>query len=154
MLSQICHSSDYITLCPSGSCAAQVMKAFYALPVPQPGEEVEFLPDRELQPVHYARPCIVDMAERIVHCSPLAAAEAEAAEALQCWTVACLCRSLSIDNILTFLTGECPCGACPAVEACDQVLSLPACVHGVTAHSLAQLSWLETEGVAHYSSLC
>ena len=93
---------------PSNYVAAQVMHAFYALPVPQPGEEVEFLPDRELQPVHYARPCIVDMAERVVHRSPLAAAEAEAAEALQCWTVACLCRSLSIDNILTFLTGECP----------------------------------------------
>ena len=83
----------------------QVMKAFYLLPVPQPGEEVEFLPDRELQPVHYARPRIVDLTERFVHRSPLAAAEAEAAEALQCWTVACLCRSLSIDNILTFLTG-------------------------------------------------
>ena len=104
--------------------------------------------------MHYARPRIVDMAERIVHRSPLAAAEAEAAEALQCWTVACLCRSLSIDNILTFLTGECPCGACPAGKACDQVLSLLACVHGVSAHRLAQLSWLETEGVAHYSSLC
>ncbi len=89
------------------TCAgiAQVMKAFYLLPVPQPGEEAEFLPDRELQPVHYARPRIVDLAERFVHRSPLAAAEAEAAEALQCWTVACLCRSLSIDNIITFLTG-------------------------------------------------
>ena len=81
------------------------MKAFYLLPVPQPGEEVEFLPDRELQPVHYARPRIVDMTERFVHRSPLAVAEAEAADALQCWTVACLCRSLSIDNILAFLTG-------------------------------------------------
>ena len=89
------------------TCASimQVMKAFYLLPVPQPGEEVEFLPDRELQPVHYARPRIVDLTERFVHRSPLAAAEAEAAEALQCWTVACLCRSLSIDNIITFLTG-------------------------------------------------
>ena len=77
--------------------------------VPQPGEEVEFLPDRELQPVHYARPCIVDLAERFVHRSPLAAAEAEAAAALQCWTVACLCRSLSIDNILAFLTGALRC---------------------------------------------
>ena len=77
--------------------------------VPQPGEEVEFLPDRELQPVHYGRPRIVDLAERFVHRSPLAAAEAEAAEALQCWTVACLCRSLSIDNILTFLTGALRC---------------------------------------------
>ena len=83
------------------------MKAFYLLPVPQPGKEVEFLPDRELQPVHYARPRIVDMTERFVHRSALASAEAEAAEALQCWTVACLCRSLSIDNILTFLTGLC-----------------------------------------------
>ena len=63
----------------------QVMKAFYLLPVPQPGEEVEFLPDRELQPVHYARPRFVDMTERFVHRSPLAVAEAEAADALQCW---------------------------------------------------------------------
>ena len=64
------------------------MKAYHVLPVPQPGEEVEFLPDRELQPVHYGRPRIADPAERFVHRSPLAAAEAEAAQALQCWTVA------------------------------------------------------------------
>ena len=59
--------------------------------------------------MHYGRPRIVDLAERFVHRSPLAVAEAEAAQALQCWTVACLCRSLSIDNILTFLTGALPC---------------------------------------------
>ena len=93
------------------------------LPVPQPGEEVEFLPDRELQPVHYARPRIVDLAERFVHRSPLAAAEAEAAEALQCWTVACLCRSLSIDNILTFLTGALRCaGMCAPVPSSTAII--------------------------------
>ncbi len=84
---------------------AQVMKAYYATPVPAPGEELEFMPDAELQPVHYARPAILDLTQRFVHRSAIAAAEAEAAEGLRAWTVACLCRSLALENILTFLTG-------------------------------------------------
>jgi hypothetical protein len=82
------------------------MHAYYAVPVPQPGEELEFMPDAELQPVHYARPpALPDLAERFVHRSAIAAAEAEAADGLRCWTVACLCRSLSLENIITFITG-------------------------------------------------
>lgn len=81
------------------------MKAYYATPVPAPGEELEFMPDAELQPVHYARPAILDLTQRFVHRSAIAAAEAEAAQGLRSWTVACLCRSLSLENILTFLTG-------------------------------------------------
>lgn len=83
------------------------MQAYYAMPVPQPGEEIEFRPDPELQPMHYARPATVDFTERFVHRSAIAAAEAEAAEGLRAWTVACLCRSLSLENIITYLTGAC-----------------------------------------------
>ncbi|CAL8461897.1 g1428 [Coccomyxa elongata] len=90
---------------PSETASAlQVMKAYYATPVPAPGEELEFMPDAELQPVHYARPAILDLTQRFVRRSAIAAAEAEAAEGLRAWTVACLCRSLSLENILTFLT--------------------------------------------------
>lgn len=67
------------------------------------------MPDAELQPVHYARPAILDLTQRFVRRSAIAAAEAEAAEGLRAWTVACLCRSLSLENILTFLTGAAPC---------------------------------------------
>ncbi len=63
------------------------------------------MPDAELQPVHYARPAIFDLTQRFVRRSAIAAAEAEAALGLRTWTVACLCRSLSLDNILTFITG-------------------------------------------------
>lgn len=91
-----------------GGTFAQVMKAYYSTPVPGPGEELEFMPDAELQPVHYARPAIFDLTQRFVRRSAIAAAEAEAAAGLRTWTVACLCRSLSLNNILTFLTGVRP----------------------------------------------
>jgi hypothetical protein len=44
-------------------------------------------------------------AQRYAYRAAVAAAEAEAAEGLRLWTVACLCRSLSLDNILTYLAG-------------------------------------------------
>jgi hypothetical protein len=88
------------------TCDVQIMRAYYASPVPQPGEEFEFLPDQGLQPVHFVRPRVTDeLSSQVIHWTAIAAAEAEAAEGLRTWTVATLCRSLSLDNIITLITG-------------------------------------------------
>ena len=85
----------------------QVMQAYQRSPVPQPGEEFEFCPDPSLQPVHYLRGRSSEgMGAQYVHRAAVAAAEAEAGEGLSSWTVAALCRSLSLDNILLLLTGS------------------------------------------------
>lgn len=85
----------------------QVMQAYERSPVPQPGEEFEFCPDASLQPVHYRRGRASEgLVGRYVHRAAIAAAEAEAGEGLGSWTVAALCRSLSLDNILLLLTGQ------------------------------------------------
>ena len=136
----------------------QVMEAYYGLPVPRPGEELEFAPDPELQPVHYCRPpsdplpsnggtgggpdfgaAAAAGQQRFVYRSAVAAAEAEAAEGLRAWTVACLCRSLSLDNIITFLAGALRAallafGVC-SVQQEDMWQASPACLPLATALS-------------------
>ena len=86
----------------------QVLQAYWEAPVPQPGEEFEFNPDASLQPIHYWRSARLHEAAPLecVHRAAIVAAENEAAEGLRVWTVANLCRSLSLDNILTLLTGK------------------------------------------------
>lgn len=87
----------------------QVMQAYERSPVPRPGEEFEFCPDASLQPVHYLRGRASEgLGGRYVHRAAVAAAEAEAGEGLGSWSVAALCRSLSLDNILLLLTGQSP----------------------------------------------
>lgn len=87
----------------------QVLHAYWEAPVPQPGEEFEFNPDASLQPIHYRRSKVHDTSPlEYVHRAAIVAAESEAADGLRVWTVANLCRSLSLENILTMLTGECP----------------------------------------------
>ena len=82
------------------------MQAYERSSVPQPGEEFEFCPDASLQPVHYQRGRASEgLVGQYVHRAAIAAAEAEAGEGLGSWTVAALCRSLSLDNILLLLTG-------------------------------------------------
>ena len=88
----------------------QVMQSYYSSSVPQPGEEFEFCPDASLQPVHYRRGRASEgLVHQYVHRAAIAAAEAEAGEGLGSWTVAALCRSLSLDNILLLLTGQLLC---------------------------------------------
>lgn len=88
-----------------GMCL-QIVRAYYASPVPQPGEDFEFRPDPSLQPIHFLRPRASDqLPSQLLHRTAIAAAEAEAAEGLRAWTVATLCRSLSLDNIITLITG-------------------------------------------------
>ena len=98
----------------------QVMQAYQCSPVPQPGEEFEFCPDPSLQPVHYLRGRASEgLGSQYVHRAAIAAAEAEAGEGLSSWTVAALCRSLSLDNILLLLTGTpCHLQSCRATPVC------------------------------------
>ena len=85
------------------------MQAYYEASVPQPGQEFEFSADSSLQPVHYFRPPLHlrdHVAPEHVHRRQIANAEAEAAAGLRTWTLAVLCRCLSLDNVLLLLTGS------------------------------------------------
>lgn len=83
------------------------MQAYYDASVPQPGQEFEFIADSTLQPVHYYRPPLhlEEGSPEHVHRTQVANAEAEAAAGLKHWTLAALCRCLSLDNVLLLLTG-------------------------------------------------
>ena len=87
----------------------QVMQAYYDASVPQPGQDFEFIADSSLQPVHYYRPPLhqEQVGPEHVHRLQVANAEAEAAAGLRNWTLAVLCRCLSLDNVLSMLTGKC-----------------------------------------------
>lgn len=82
---------------------------FRTLKVPAPGEKVIFVPEEEgLQRIEYTRSNLeAEWNERNI--SPLyrerILIEEETALGLQPWTVAVLCRSLSLDNILSLLAG-------------------------------------------------
>ena len=93
---------------PTPAPFLQVMQAYYDAPVPQPGQDFEFSADDTLQPVHYYRsPLHVEGgAPEHVHRTQIANAEAEAAAGLRGWTVAVLCRCLSLENVLLLLTGS------------------------------------------------
>ena len=83
------------------------MQSYLDCPVPQPGCELEFCPDTSLQPVHYLRPKLAETGgAEYIYRAAIAAAEAEAAAGLKGWTVAALCRSLSLENILLMLSGR------------------------------------------------
>lgn len=90
------------------SFCQQVMQAYYEEAVPQPGQEFEFSADDSLQPVHFMRPPLKlePGAPEQIHRTQIANAEAEAAAGLRSWTIAVLCRCLSLDNILLLLTGS------------------------------------------------
>ncbi|KAL0035025.1 hypothetical protein WJX79_007211 [Trebouxia sp. C0005] len=97
---------DAMAMQAQPATALQVMQAYERSPVPQPGEEFEFCPDPSLQPVHYLRGrSSQGLGAQYVHRAAVAAAEAEAGEGLSSWTIAALCRCLSLDNILLLLTG-------------------------------------------------
>eukprot|EP00891_Asterochloris_glomerata_P000442 jgi/Astpho2/442/fgenesh1_pg.00011_%23_34_t len=86
--------------------ALQVMQSYLDCPVPQPGCELEFCPDTSLQPVHYLRPKLAETGgAEYIYRAAIAAAEAEAAAGLKGWTVAALCRSMSLENMLLMLSG-------------------------------------------------
>ena len=85
------------------------MQSYYDACVPEPGQEFEFSADISLQPVHYFRPPLHlgdHVAPEHVYRRQIANAEAEAAASLRTWTLAVLCRCLSLDNVLLLLTGR------------------------------------------------
>ena len=106
--------ASVVSASPS-SAPPQVMQAYYEAAVPQPGQEFEFSADDSLQPVHYYRPPLqlVPGAPEHVHRTQIANAEADAAAGLRSWTIAVLCRCLSLDNILLLLTGTPAAWGCP-----------------------------------------
>ena len=85
--------------------ALAVVRAYQALAVPAPGEQLEFVPADDLQPVRFRRPEAMASTQRAyAHRAGVAAAEAEAAAGLRPWAVAALACALSLDNIITLLT--------------------------------------------------
>ncbi|KAK9819430.1 hypothetical protein WJX74_002869 [Apatococcus lobatus] len=104
-LAKVASTGELARICDPAN-AMQVLQAYWEAPVPQPGEEFEFNPDASLQPIHYRRSKLHDASPlEYVHRAAIVAAESEAADGLRVWTVANLCRSLSLENILTLLTG-------------------------------------------------
>jgi hypothetical protein len=81
-------SSSYITADDSSSlpqCTmtpTELLEAYYSQQVPNIGEEAVFQPDPSLQTITYTRDQQADMK----------------------WTVAALCRSMSLENVLLFIT--------------------------------------------------
>ncbi|KAL3699207.1 hypothetical protein R1sor_017229 [Riccia sorocarpa] len=93
--------------------------AYHRTPVPKRGEEIVFRPLEHLQPMCYTRPGEIPasvMGARVIDrhaCrTSLEVAEAQAAvmageEALSisAWSIATVCRALSLDNVLTLFAG-------------------------------------------------
>ncbi|EER95503.2 hypothetical protein BDA96_01G539500 [Sorghum bicolor] len=85
----------------------QIVCGYHALPLPPRGGELVFRPLEHLQPVKYSRPGLsynaFIKAETNKINSHLAAAEE--ALALSIWTMATVCRSLSLESVLGLFTG-------------------------------------------------
>ena len=86
---------------------AQLMASYWRAPVPEAGRQWELHPDEAVQPVLYTRPGSLEGGAPIRQVA-ISTAEAEAADQLATWSVATLCRSLSLPNILLVLTGAPP----------------------------------------------
>eukprot|EP00210_Caulerpa_lentillifera_P007520 g7186.t1 len=91
------------------STCLKILCQLMELKVPDPGETLVFNPDEEnLQSIEYTRPkqelcgLTLDLKSSSLD---FARIEMETAFGLRTWTVAVLCRSLSLDNILTLLAG-------------------------------------------------
>ncbi|KAK9756829.1 hypothetical protein RND81_01G123500 [Saponaria officinalis] len=95
----------------------QIVCAYGAMPIPERGSEMVFQPLEHLQAIQYTRPSLSDLDSTVsyldtdVH-DPIKSAEvnarlaaAEEAVELSVWTIATLCRALSLDSILALLTG-------------------------------------------------
>eukprot|EP01026_Neomeris_dumetosa_P023669 TRINITY_DN2000_c1_g1_i4.p1 TRINITY_DN2000_c1_g1~~TRINITY_DN2000_c1_g1_i4.p1 ORF type:complete len:644 (-),score=64.77 TRINITY_DN2000_c1_g1_i4:449-2380(-) len=78
----------------------KLLKAVYKVQVPPPGGVLRFEPENGLQHISYIRADARSKTEGGV----LKVATAEAAQSLRYWTVAALCRALSVESILLLLT--------------------------------------------------
>lgn len=95
------------------------MAAYYAAPIPEPGCSWELHTPDTQQALDYSRPQLSEAlgAESRTRVA-ISTAEAEAAEQLAIWSVATLCRTLSLPNILTFLAGSSPIPPQPCHTPC------------------------------------
>lgn len=100
----------------------QIVCGYHALPLPQRGREIVFHPLEHLQPIKYCRAGLLSLgfnssSENDPSCSLEAnemrfsdkvnaqLAAAEEALALSIWTVATVCRALSLESVLSLLSG-------------------------------------------------
>ncbi|TQD87462.1 hypothetical protein C1H46_026974 [Malus baccata] len=90
----------------------QILCGFHALPLPQRGSELSFQPLEHLQATEYRRPSVAALGfdENSVDSFEdpgvnVLLAAAEEALALSIWTTATICRVLSLESILSLLTG-------------------------------------------------
>ncbi|KAK2080456.1 hypothetical protein QBZ16_000309 [Prototheca wickerhamii] len=91
---------------PRGVTSRAVLEAFYAAPVPRFGQELVFSPDDALQAIAYRRSALARArrASGLHGAAAAAGVDLEAAENLGAWTIPALCRCMSLDGILTFLS--------------------------------------------------
>lgn len=89
------------------TAAQSVLHCFHTMPVPEPGERLIFAPEEGLQTIEYHRPKIrssgPSATEQRHLGAEIAQIEAEAATELRVWTIASLCRSLSLENVLSLM---------------------------------------------------
>jgi len=83
----------------------EVLRVYQHAAVPRPGQTLQLQPDPSLQPFTFRRSDAMK-ALRALGLRDDAAAlhDVEAAQNLGAWTVAALCRCLSLDNVIGFLT--------------------------------------------------
>ena len=91
---------------PRGVTSRAVLEAFYAAPVPRFGQELVFSPDDALQAIAYRRSALARArrASGLHGAAAAAGVDLEAAENLGAWTIPALCRCMSLDGILTYLS--------------------------------------------------
>ncbi|GAB4820093.1 hypothetical protein N2152v2_007139 [Parachlorella kessleri] len=82
-----------------------LLSVYHGSVVPSPGQVFEFQPDPGLQGIAFERPDLLE-ALKDLGLRPTAASlpDIDASQNLGGWTVAALCRSLSLSNVLAFLT--------------------------------------------------
>lgn len=89
----------------NGLEADEILYRYLKTAVPQPGEVLRFHPDPSLQPIIYRRPSSVPVLRDLgLRLDAPALPDVEGAANLGAWTVAALCRTLSLDSILAFLS--------------------------------------------------
>ncbi|XP_072987918.1 uncharacterized protein [Typha latifolia] len=95
----------------------QIVCGYHSLPLPPRGGEVVFHPLEHLQPIKYCRPGLssLDLGSTFPHYNRYCPAEAnevnarlaaaEEAFALSIWTIATVCRALSLESVLALFAG-------------------------------------------------
>ncbi|KAM7271491.1 hypothetical protein ACFE04_030705 [Oxalis oulophora] len=90
----------------------QIVCAYHSLHIPQRGEKIVFQPLEHLQAIEYMRPpvsALVFYQKYLNSCEPAEAnsklAAAEEALSLSIWTTANICRVLSLESVLTLISG-------------------------------------------------